>query len=112
MFFDISEAVKKSEEQLTMYTVLNDIIIELDENYLVQNILAPSEDAALFYSKEETIGENLVKQLPGEHSKLLSDLLEKTKNSGKMETTYYNSVFEGDKRWFQADAKFVKINKN
>lgn len=110
IFFDISDSVKKSEEQLATYIMLNDIIIELDDDYIVTNMVAPNE-AFLFAPIEETIGTNLVDSLPGDHPRILLEVLERAKESGRLETTFYSSEFNGKKRWFQADVKYVEINK-
>ena len=110
IFFDVSESVKKSEEQLATYIMLNDIIIELDDDYIVLNMAAPNK-AFLFAPIEETIGTNLIESLPGDHPRILLDVLERAKKSGRLETTFYSSEFNGNKRWFQADVKYVEINK-
>ena len=107
-FFDITQRTNDSQDRFSLYTMLNDIIIELNENYVVENMMAPDE-ASLFFPIEETIGEIFTELMPDKHAKKIDKLLTSTFKSRNKESTFYNEVFSDEKRWFQADAKYVEF---
>ncbi|MDD3141067.1 MAG: PAS domain S-box protein [Lachnospiraceae bacterium] len=108
MFLDISEAKRKAEEQLALYTMLNDIIIELDENYYVLNVLSPDE-SLLFIPPEELIGTKIIDFFPDDLGKKIRGIFVKAKASNRKETITYQSIIPDDEKWFQADIKFIDL---
>lgn len=109
LFFDITDIVKKSEEQEIIYKMLNDIIFEMDENYYFSNILC-ADESILFIPKEETIGKNIQELLPKDLATSFIKAMEKAKCSGEKVSVSYHSIKPSEDKWFEANIKFACIN--
>ena len=107
IFLDITKTIKKTQEQLALLTMLNDIFIEMDENYKIINVLAP--DNILDRPKNELIGRYMYKISPAEFFdkiKYYSDLAKKKKTKVTFE---YSFSVKNKVRWYRSDCLYTKI---
>lgn len=110
IFFDISVCKTQCDEQLAIYSVLDEIVFEIDENLRFQNIYA-SDEASLYKPKEQVIGKSMFELFPEKLANTFAELYATAKQSGKRESLTYQSFIPNEEKWFQTDVRYFTDTK-
>lgn len=103
-FTDISSQMKVLEEQITVNTFFNDIVVELDED--MRYLDYRSSDKFSFQKRTNMIGKTVQDVYGEEFSKQLENACKKAKASGKTEYLNHKSPLPGVNKWFRASIIF------
>jgi diguanylate cyclase (GGDEF)-like protein/PAS domain S-box-containing protein len=106
-FMDITKEILQLNEHKMLITALNDIIFELNEDFVFENIISPDE-GILFLPKEQIIGQSLPKLFPKKVGETLMAAFKQARKTGIKQTVDYPSIYEGDPRWFRAKIRFLE----
>ncbi|MCK8825684.1 PAS domain S-box protein [Fuchsiella alkaliacetigena] len=104
---DITERKKKEKEQEVLMTSLNDIIMELDEEYRITSILTNDEEG-LFFAKEELLGGRIGDFFTEELTAHFVKQFEKAKSSKEKVYFEYQSPISQEEQWFKAEMIVIK----
>lgn len=99
-FTDITNEMKLLEEQVTLNTFFNDIVIELNEDMRYVNYRSNAKYS--FQQREKVIGKT-VQEVYGETFAMqLENECKKAKESGQIEQWVHKSPLAGIDKWFRA----------
>lgn len=107
LFMDVTDKMRDMEELKTILTVLNDIVFELNEEYVFNNIICSNEDS-LFMPKDKIIGKKVQEIFSRNLSQLFITTFEKAVDSRHKEIINYKSPLPNDERFFKAEIKYIK----
>ncbi|MCS3924939.1 PAS domain S-box protein [Methanosalsum natronophilum] len=100
---------EKEEKELILRSI-NDIILQVDENYVFQKMIASNENL-LFFSKDEFLGKNISDVLPEYFASTFIKAFQKAKSTGEKQVLEYPSIFQDDNRWFLAEIQYLTLSK-
>lgn len=106
LFTDVTKEFNDSLETKTLFAALNDVVFQLDENFVFTNVITPDE-SILFMPREAIIGKSVKEIFTGKLSELFTGALRKALISNKTEFIIYKSPVPGDSKWFKASIKYV-----
>ena len=109
-FTDISHEVAELNEHKALLTALNDAVMEISEDFVFTNVIAPQNNV-LFFPEKKISGKKIDEVLPPNSVSELMEICHKTKVSQQVETLEYQSPIPNDIRWFRADVKYVTIGR-
>lgn len=101
-FYDASHESHRLETSRTLITSLKDMIFELDENYIIRNVIVMDE-TLLFLPKDDFMNCCIKDVLNDELAKRFVAALEENKNTGRRAALVYASPYPEDERWFKAE---------
>lgn len=102
---DITMQMKMLEDQATINTFFNDIVVEFDEDLRYVNYRA--NDKFAYQQKNKVIGKT-VRELYGEEfAAQLASLCKKARESGQIEHWVHKSPLAGLNKWFRASVVFT-----
>ncbi len=107
IFLDITNTIKRTHEQTALITMLNDILLELDNEFVVLNIIAP--DDILIKPKSDMIGKHLNTIVPEDLFKQIEYYASIAKKTQKKTTFEYTIDYKDKKRWYKSDCIHTKI---
>ena len=107
MAMDITDLSEKAQEESALYTVMNDIIIELDENFRFIKFFA-SEKMNLLFSKKIILGKNVEDIFSGKIVENFYAAANTAKAEGKKQTIEFKYVTDKLK-WYIIDIKYVNF---
>lgn len=99
-FTDISSEMKMLEEQITLNTFFNDIVIELDENFRYTNY-NPNKKFD-FKQRQKMIGKTAREVYGDSFGQMLEEMCLKAQASGQMESFVHKSPLPSVDRWFRS----------
>lgn len=108
-FTDITDEKVDIEEKLHMIVASNDIVFELDENYVFKDMMV-SDESFLFLPKDKVLGKTVKDLFPENLSSLFISSYEKSRKSLKKDSLIYSSPFPTDDRWFKSEVSFIENN--
>ncbi|MFA5342044.1 MAG: PAS domain S-box protein [Clostridia bacterium] len=107
IFLDITNTVKRAHEQIALLTMLNDILLEVDDNFVIVNIMAP--DSILIRPKSDMIGKYLNTIVSEELFNKFKYYAGITKNTQKKITFEFAMNFKNKQKWYKSDCIYTKI---
>ena len=105
---DVTQYKKDEQQKTLMLMALNDIIFEVDENFVYINVYT-SDESQLFVPKDQLIGKHMRGLVDLELDERLINTLKRAKESGAREFAVYQSVAPGNNNWYQADVRYREI---
>ena len=108
-FIDISREKRQIEWKNIIINSMDNIILVLDENYIVKNIMV-RDDSLLFYNREEMLGKNILDLFKDEPSKfnLFKEKLEEAYRSEEIESLKYRLEREEREKHVLAKLRYLK----
>lgn len=108
-FVDISREKKEIEWKNIIINSMDNILLVLDENYIVKNIMV-RDDSLLFYSREEMLEKNILDLFKDEPKKfnLFKEKLEEAYRSEEIESLKYKLESEGREKHVLAKLRYLK----
>jgi len=103
-FDDVTEETIKQKAMETLLIALNDLVFEVDSNYVFTNILT-NDDSLLFVPRSQIIGHSINEFFDDIITKQIVDVINKAQLTNEKETITYHSVLPGDNKWYMADVK-------
>ena len=101
-FTDISKEMQDIEEKNILLTSINDIIFELNEDFVFENIIV-SEDNYLFMPRQSIIGKKIQELFFGELAETIVAAFKRAVTTGQKEHITYKSIIPGEDKWYRAD---------
>lgn len=105
IFTDITSLKDSIDNYSSLITTLNDIVFELDSNYIFKKVFVVNEDM-LFMPKKLFLGKSLMDIFPKEQSNSLIAAFKQAFLSGEKTSVVYKSIVPNDDRWFQANINY------
>jgi len=106
LFTDVTKELNDSIETKTLFAALNDVVFQLNEDFVFINVITPDE-SILFMPREAIIGKSVKEIFTGKLAELFTGTLKKALISNKAEFIIYQSPVPGDSKWFKASIKYV-----
>lgn len=109
LFFDITDIVRQSEEQHAIYSVLDEMVFEVDEDFRIQKVFT-TDESKLFLPKEKIVGKSIPELFPKKLSLVLINHFKNARLDGDKEQLSYKSP--DDEKWYQIDVKYFKSTRS
>lgn len=100
-FTDITEEMQKVNSFNTLVYSLNDIVLELDENYRFTGVFYSDPDM-LFFPENDFYGKTIYELYPPEFAEKFEKCFQQAYNSKEKVIIEYESPLKNDDRWFSA----------
>ncbi len=116
LFMDVTEDVKKLNEQAALFTALNDVILELDEElHIVKVLMSPDTPIPLPPEKipprtEQLIGMNPFDFMSKEDLVPFHQAMENARQGKSKVIFYQHMIVSGEDVWYQLMIKHMIIN--
>ena len=94
---DITQEIKNFHEKTTILTVLNDIVFEVDEEFMFLEVFS-SDETLLFIPRQKIIGSHIHDIFPQEMANLFISQIEQARVTGKKQTITYQSPLDADNK--------------
>ncbi|MFM8321627.1 MAG: diguanylate cyclase [Chloroflexota bacterium] len=104
---DITREVSSLQEKNAILSVLNDIVLVLDEEFVFLQVFT-SDDRFLFVPREQIVGHSLHELFPPDLAAQISGALRQARRQGRKQVITYASPAPGDERWFQAELHYTE----
>lgn len=116
LFMDVTEDVKRLNEQAALFNALNDVILELDEHLSIVKVLMASDTPIplpperMPSSAEQLIGMKPFDFLSEEDLAIFNQAIENARQSQNKVIMYQHMVLAGEDVWYQLMIKHMIIN--
>ena len=104
IFTDITNNIKTLEEQITLNTFFNDIVIEINEDMIYVNYHSNASYAS--QQREKVIGKTVQEIYGQAFAKQLETACKRAKESGQIEHWVHKSPLAGKDKWFRASVVY------
>jgi diguanylate cyclase len=109
LFSDITKEVHESKVKEIVFSSLNDIVFELDDELNFINVFT-SDERHLFTSIDKLLVGSVYTLLPEDVKKIVLPTFEKAKVSLKRESVIYPWFINGELRWYRVVIIYTKID--
>ena len=106
---DITQEKKNLHEKEVILTALNDIVFELDKDFMFSKVYISNENL-LFTVRQRIIGSKINDIFPQEMADLFISQMEQVRITGKKQTIMYESPLAFDNNWYRADIYYLETN--
>ena len=106
---DITQEKKNLHEKEVILTALNDIVFELDKDFMFLKVYI-SNESLLFTVRQMIIGSKINDIFPQEMADLFISQMEQVRITGKKQTIMYESPLAFDNNWYRADIYYLETN--
>lgn len=106
---DITQEKKNLHEKEVILTALNDIVFELDKDFMFLKVYI-SNESLLFTVRQMIIGSKINDIFPQEMADLFISQMEQVRITGKKQTIMYKSPLAFDNNWYRADIYYLETN--
>ena len=106
---DITQEKKNLHEKEVILTALNDIVFELDKDFMFSKVYISNENL-LFTARQRIIGSKINDIFPQEIADLFISQMEQVRITGKKQTIMYKSPLAFDNNWYRADICYSVTN--
>ena len=106
---DITQEKKNLHEKEVILTALNDIVFELDKDFMFSKVYISNENL-LFTARQRIIGSKINDIFPQEIADLFISQMEQVRITGKKQTITYKSPLAFDNNWYRADIYYSETN--
>ena len=106
---DITQEKKNLHEKEVILTALNDIVFELDKDFMFLKVYISNENL-LFTVRQRIIGSKINDIFPQEMADLFISQMEQVRITGKKQTIMYESPLAFDNNWYRADIYYLETN--
>ena len=106
---DITQEKKNLHEKEVILTALNDIVFELDKDFMFSKVYI-SNESLLFTVRQMIIGSKINDIFPQEMADLFISQMEQVRITGKKQTITYKSPLAFDNNWYRADICYLETN--
>ena len=106
---DITQEKKNLHEKEVILTALNDIVFELDKDFMFSKVYISNENL-LFTVRQRIIGSKINDIFPQEMADLFISQMEQVRITGKKQTIMYKSPLAFDNNWYRADIYYLETN--
>lgn len=106
---DITQEKKNLHEKEVILTALNDIVFELDKDFMFSKVYISNENL-LFTARQRIIGSKINDIFPQEMADLFISQMEQVRITGKKQTIMYKSPLAFDNNWYRADIYYSETN--
>ncbi len=103
---DITREMKETEDKTLILKALNEIIFELDEDFVFTQIIAAEEDK-LFYPREKILGASIKILFEEDLVETFINHLEMVRQTGNKTEMVYPSIVAGSDQWFRATFDYL-----
>lgn len=108
-FIDITKDMRNIEEKQTIINAVNEVIFELDMDYVFKNVIS-WDHKILFLPIEEIINKRIYDVLSQEMADLFINALNMAFSSMEKQSITYKFPIEGKVKWFEAKIKYIEIH--
>lgn len=98
---DITTYKSQENEHNALISILEDLVIIVDNRYMIKNIIVEDEKY-LFIPKDKAIGKKVTDVFKGDFGKEIISYIAKADSNNERQILEYPSILKGDKRWFRA----------
>ena len=115
MFMDFTKIVEEQREQIELFSALNDVILELDDDFSILRILMASEtpiplpQEMILPSLDALIGTNALRFLEQEGSLDFQKAIEKARTTGQKVMFTQHMMLNQQDAWYQLVVKSLMI---
>lgn len=106
---DITQEKKNLHEKEVILTALNDIVFELDKDFMFSKVYI-SNESLLFTVRQMIIGSKINDIFPQEMADLFISQMEQVRITGKKQTIMYKSPLAFDNNWYRVDICYSVTN--
>lgn len=99
---EITESVEQKESLHSLLFSLNDMVFELDDDYVFRKVWASQEEHLLF-PRDYILHKSLNEVFGDAEAQKFLDALQTAKKTGKKSVLEYPAQIKGEERWFRAE---------